>query len=95
VVSRDWVRASVAPAVAVGNRPGGAHYGLKWWLYPNPTDSTRVMWGGSGFGGQFPIAVPEDDLIVVINQWNILPGQPSLPLGRVLTRILGSLDRSR
>ena len=96
VVSRDWVRASVAPAIAVGNRPGGAHYGLKWWLYRNPTDSTRVMWAGSGFGGQFPVAIPEDDLIVVVNQWNILPGKPALPLGRVLTRILNSMtDRGR
>ncbi|HEX5725965.1 MAG TPA: serine hydrolase [Longimicrobiaceae bacterium] len=96
VVSRDWVRASVAPAVTAGNRPGAPRYGLKWWLFPNPTDSTRVMWAGSGFGGQFPVAIPEDDLIVVVNQWNILPGRPSLPLGRVLARILGSLtDRGR
>ncbi len=95
VVSEDWVRQSVAPAVAVGNRPGGAHYGLKWWLFPNPTDSTRVVWAGSGFGGQFPMAVPEEDLIVVVNQWNILPGQPSLPVGRVLARILGSMVDER
>lgn len=92
VVTRDWVRLSTSPAIAVGNRPG-AHYGLKWWLYPNPTDSTKVMWAGSGFGGQFPVAVPEEDLIVVVNQWNILPGRPSLPVGRVMARILGSLDR--
>jgi CubicO group peptidase (beta-lactamase class C family) len=95
VVSRDWVRTSVAPAIAVGNRPGGAQYGLKWWLYRNPTDSTRVMWAGSGFGGQFPVAIPEEDLIVVINQWNILPGRPSLPLGRVLARILNSMPERR
>ena len=92
VVTRDWVRLSTSPAVAVGNRPGGAHYGLKWWLYPNPADSTKVMWAGSGFGGQFPIAIPEKDLVVVINQWNILPGRPGLPLGRVMARILNSME---
>ncbi|HEX6749388.1 MAG TPA: serine hydrolase [Longimicrobium sp.] len=95
VVTREWVRQSVLPAVAVGNRPGGARYGLKWWLYPNPTDSTRVMWAGSGFGGQFPVAIPEEDLIVVVNQWNILPGRPGLPLGRVMSRILSTIDRRR
>jgi CubicO group peptidase (beta-lactamase class C family) len=95
VVSRDWVRMSVAPAVTVGSGPGGARYGLKWWLYANPSDTTRVMWAGSGFGGQFPIAIPEDDLIVVVNQWNILPGRPSLPLGRVLRRILDSMPERR
>ena len=96
VVSRDWVRASVTPAVDVGARRAGARYGLKWWLYPNPTDSTRLMWAGSGFGGQLPVAIPEDDLIIVFNGWNILPGQPSLPLGRVLARIRTAVtDRRR
>ena len=97
VVSRDWVRASVSPAVPVGRRAlGMTHYGYKWWLYPNPTDSTRVMWAGSGFGGQWPIAIPEDDLVIVINQWNIIPGRRSLPLRPTLTRILGAVtDRRR
>jgi CubicO group peptidase (beta-lactamase class C family) len=93
VVSRDWVRQSVTPAIPTGR--GGAQYGLKWWLYRNPTDSTRVMWAGSGFGGQFPVAIPEEDLVIVVNQWNILPGRPQLPLGRVLVRILGTLDDRR
>ena len=96
VVSHDWVRQSVAPAIVVANRPGAARYGLKWWLYPNPADTSKVMWAGSGFGGQFPVAIPEEDLIGVVNQWNILPGKPSLPLGRVLARIQNSmLDRRR
>ncbi|HYH80188.1 MAG TPA: serine hydrolase [Longimicrobium sp.] len=95
VVSQDWVRQSVAPAVAVGSGPGRAHYGYKWWLYRNPADSTKVMWAGSGFGGQFPVAIPEEDLIVVVNQWNILPGKPSLPLGRVLARIQRSMPERR
>jgi CubicO group peptidase (beta-lactamase class C family) len=96
VLSRDWVRASVAPAVTAGTGPRAPKYGMKWWLYTNPTDSTRVVWAGSGFGGQFPVAIPEDDLIVVVNQWNILPGKPALPLGRVLTRILSTMtDRGR
>lgn len=95
VLSSDWVRQSVSPAIAVANRPGAARYGYKWWLWQNPTDSTKVMWGGSGFGGQFPIAIPEEDMVVVINQWNILPGQPALPLGRVLSRILSSMPERR
>lgn len=96
VVSSDWVRQSVAPAVTVGEaRPGAARYGYKWWLWANPTDTSRVMWGGSGFGGQFPVAIPEEDLVVVINQWNILPGRPALPLGRVLNRILSSMPERR
>lgn len=58
---------------------------------PNPTDSTRVLWSGSGFGGQYPIAVPEDDLIVVIYGWNILPGRPGMPRAQTMLRILNAV----
>ncbi|HUG41176.1 MAG TPA: serine hydrolase [Longimicrobiales bacterium] len=97
VVSPDWVRASVAPAIAVHDpvRPSGVHYGLKWWLHPNPTDSTRFMWLGSGFGGQFPIAIPEQDLIIVINQWNILPSEPWLIPEPIVARILRGITDDR
>jgi CubicO group peptidase (beta-lactamase class C family) len=92
VVSRDWVRASVAPAMTVNAR-ANVRYGYKWWLYPNPVDSTRTLWGGSGFGGQAPLAVPEDDLVMVVNQWNILPGRPGFPARIALGRILRSMTR--
>jgi CubicO group peptidase (beta-lactamase class C family) len=94
LVSRDWVRASVAPAVATGPAPAAPRYGLKWWLYRNPVDSTRTIWGGSGFGGQFPLVIPEDDLVIVINQWNLLPG-PRLPLMPTVARILRAVTDQR
>jgi hypothetical protein len=34
------------------------------------------------------MALEDEDLVVVFNGWNILPGRPSLPRGRVLARIL-------
>jgi CubicO group peptidase (beta-lactamase class C family) len=94
VVSPEWVRASVAPAVPVSNAPNASRYGYKWWLHANPVDSTRRVWAGSGFGGQLPIAIPEHDMVIVFNGWNILPGRPGLPLRRTLERILrGVKDR--
>ena len=72
----------------VASRPGAQSYGFKWWLMPNPTDTTRFIWSGSGFGGQFPMAVPELDLVVVYNGWSILPDMPSLPRARVMERII-------
>lgn len=88
LVSEDWVKQSVTPALRVAAAPGASSYGLKWWLHQNPTDTTKFVWSGSGFGGQLPMAIPEKDLIVVFNGWNILPGKPGLPGGRVLERIL-------
>lgn len=87
IVSSDWVKKSVTPAIVAGNRPGAPQYGLKWWLYRNPSDTTKLVWSGSGFGGQTPMAFPERDLVVVFNGWNILPGGKSLPLRRIMERI--------
>ena len=88
IVSEQWVRESVTPAIAVGNPQNRVAYGYKWWLYPNPLDDQQTLWAGNGFGGQFPIAVPGHDLILVLNAWNILPGTPSAPARRILERIL-------
>ena len=87
VVSADWVKLSVSPLVAVSADPTGPMYGLKWWLYRNPTDNTKFIWSGSGFGGQLPMVFPELDMVVVFNAWNILPGQKSLPRRSVVQRL--------
>ena len=95
VVSPEWVRSSVAPAKAVASAATAPRYGYKWWLYRNPRDSTRFVWGGSGFGGQVPLAIPEDDMVVVFNGWNILPGRPALRLSQVLPRLLNAVTDRR
>jgi CubicO group peptidase (beta-lactamase class C family) len=91
VLSSDWVKASIAPAIAVGPAPGAPKYGYKWWLYQHPADSTAFVLGGSGFGGQFPMALQREDMVVVFNSWNIVPGRPNLPRGRTLARIITGL----
>ena len=88
IVSAEWVKTSVTPAVRAANRVGAPFYGLKWWLHQNPADTTKLVWAGSGFGGQLPLAFPERDLVVVFNGWNILPGGKSLPLRRTMERLV-------
>lgn len=85
VVTPEWVRRSVAPAVAVS--PTGVKYGLKWWLYPYGPGDSRLAWAGSGFGGQMPIVFPDLELVVVFTGWNILPGRPHLTHRIVIDRI--------
>jgi hypothetical protein len=84
---------SVTPAVSVSQQAGAPRYGLKWWLIPNPVDTTRLVWAGSGFGGQIPMAFPELDLVVVFNGWNILPGRPALPRLRIMERLVRAATR--
>ncbi len=91
VVTREWVTESVKPAVQVGSRAGGPMYGLKWWLRRDPSDTSKFIWAGSGFGGQFPLAMPAQEMVVVFNGWTILPGEKGLPVDRLVGRLQKAL----
>jgi CubicO group peptidase (beta-lactamase class C family) len=87
IVSEEWITESTTPAVATSDAPNSPKYGFKWWLYPDPRGDGKYIWSGSGFGGQFPMAFPDDDLVVVFNSWNVLPGKKALPMGKVRERL--------
>jgi CubicO group peptidase (beta-lactamase class C family) len=91
IVPLEWVEASIVPSVTVS--AAGVKYGYKWWLYPYGKES-RLAFGGSGFGGQRPIVLPELDLVMVFTGWNILPDKPSLTPRVAIDRVLEAvLDR--
>lgn len=87
IVTKEWVTESVKPAIRVGTRPGAPWYGLKWWLRRDPSDTTKFVWAGSGFGGQFPLALPEQEMVIVFNGWNITPGGKGPPIDRLVARL--------
>jgi len=89
IVSSAWVKASLTPAVSVGNTL--IKYGYKWWLRPYGGDDGRFAWAGSGFGGQMPIAIPELDLIMVFTGWNILGGNNRLGPDIAIQKVLGAV----
>jgi CubicO group peptidase (beta-lactamase class C family) len=76
IVSADWVRESVAPTTpstypedsGMWARVG---YGYQWWNFTNAIGDGLEIYGGVGYGGQWPIAVPELGLVVVLTGWNI------------------------
>jgi len=86
LVDPAWVKASLAPSVTVVE--GKVKYGFKWWLYAYGDDSKRWAWGGSGFGGQKPIVLPEYDLLMVFTGWNVLPDRPSLGTKVAIDRVV-------
>ena len=54
-------------------------------------DIPLLAFGGSGFGGQRPIVVPEHDLVVVFTGWNIPGGEPSLSAQDAIERVLAAV----
>jgi len=90
IVTPEWVKMSTTPAVDVGGRGTGIKYGLKWWLYPYG-DGTKYAWAGSGFGGQVPMAFPDEDLVVVFNAWNVPPVNRGIPRQAIFDNVLGAI----
>jgi CubicO group peptidase (beta-lactamase class C family) len=89
IVSADWVKASLAPSVTANAR-SGVKYGFKWWLYPYGKDDPRLAFGGSGFGGQLPVVIPDYDIVIVFTAWNILDG-PRLTQREAIDRVLAAV----
>ena len=93
VLSEAWITASVAPTVKDirpdNDRPDTG-YGYQWWV-PRHQHGQTAVFSGRGYGGQYVVVVPEHDLVIVFNAWNI-HDQPELSTdAAVWDRILPSL----
>jgi len=72
IIPRDWVARSTTSSIPVyPNDPEGWGYGYQWWIYRHHTPSAPKMYGGWGWGGQFPLVIPDLDLVAVFTGWNI------------------------
>lgn len=91
IVSPEWVKDSLTPHMDLGPN---AKYGLKWWLYPYGKDNKMLAWSGNGFGGQFPVVLPEYDIVAVFNAWNVDPG-PALRSRDAIARLVALIDDSK
>lgn len=68
---------------------GSVRYGYKSWLFHyHYQGRDRVAFAGTGFGNQRPIVLPELDLVMVFNEWNILPDRRFLRAKDAIDRVL-------
>ena len=89
IVSREWVKESTTPAINLSEKVA---YGYKWWLHEY--SSGKYAWAGSGFGGQWPIVIPEYGIVAVFTGWNIIGGSPSLRITEAIRRLINAnLDK--
>jgi CubicO group peptidase (beta-lactamase class C family) len=93
LIPARYVRASTRRQVRVGGSGGG--YGYLWWTHGARKDAPRFF-AAAGYGGQFVVAVPEHDLVVVTtSNASKPPGREyRLLFRRVLATVRTSPQRS-
>jgi CubicO group peptidase (beta-lactamase class C family) len=77
VIPAAWVRRSATPwvpDVSPDSPESNIGYGYQWWVFEHGKDDRPDMYGGWGWGGQFPLIVPELGLVAVFTGWNIYQG---------------------
>jgi CubicO group peptidase (beta-lactamase class C family) len=86
VLPTGWTGSSMKPRI---NGDGLYYYGYQWWLGRTMLGDKSVHWAaGVGWGGQRLYAVPDLDLVVMINAGHYGgPLQAQIPFG-ILTRVV-------
>lgn len=71
IVSEAWIIKATSSKIATNNaQPFGPSYGYFWWI----GSSTPNYYFANGYGGQFIVIVPDENLIVVAtNSWANIP----------------------
>jgi CubicO group peptidase (beta-lactamase class C family) len=97
VIPGEWVqrsRTAWVPDVAPDDPDYDMGYGYQWWIYNHAEPGMPGMYGGWGWGGQFPLIVPELGLIAVFTGWNIYEEQEYEHAFRLFyDRVVLSADR--
>ena len=86
ILSEDWVRAASARQVDSVNTARFG-YGYQWWRVDR--DGVEA-WAGLGFGGQFLVVLPRQDVVAVVNSWNVFGDRVAGILGPLITALARS-----
>ena len=84
ILSEDWVRAATArQADSVNAARFG--YGYQWWRVDR--DGVEA-WAGLGFGGQFLVVLPRQNVVAVVTSWNVFGDRVAGILGPLVTTLV-------
>ena len=77
LLTKKWVKSTMLPDTHIPEST--RKYGYQWWLVPNPNNENSWIYSGSGYGGQYLLVFPENQLVVVFTGWNIFDqARPSI-----------------
>ena len=93
IINPEWVKQSVTPFIKFSPTRG---YGYQWWISMTGNGTTNNIWQGNGFGGQFPMVIPEYDMVVVFNAWDINPKNrnPNYRPDILMQKVIGAVNKS-
>jgi hypothetical protein len=89
IVSKSWIKDSLASSVPENKADKAFSYGFQWWLYHRP-DNGRIVWTSAGMGGQMLLIFPEERIVATVLSWNIL----SIPVSmeKIIENIIGTIN---
>ena len=89
IVSKSWIKDSLASSVPENKADKAFSYGFQWWLYHRP-DNGRIVWTSAGMGGQMLLIFPEERIVATVLSWNIL----SIPVSMetIIERVIGTIN---
>ena len=95
IVPENWVKSSIS-AKATNLYPEesvNVGYGYQWWTesYENGTK----LYSANGYGGQYLMVVPDKNLFVVFNGWNINDQPEKSTFNVLVNRILPALEQKK
>jgi len=94
ILTKEWVKLTMSPSIGIDE--SDRKYGFQWWFVPYGADREKWIFSGSGYGGQYLMVVPEHELVMVFNGWNIFETErPSIEYlsSRVLAALIDKEDQ--
>ena len=61
---------------------------------PYGKDNAELSFGGSGYGGQLPVVLPAEDIVIVVNGWNI-DNRKRFRCGELIARVPAARAQER
>lgn len=88
ILTQEWVDLTMTPKIEIEDSE--RMYGFQWWFVPYDKKEGWIF-SGSGYGGQYLMVMPEYDIVVVFNGWNIFDFErPSIEY--LSSRIIEAID---
>ena len=88
ILTKEWVDLTMTPKIEIEGSE--RMYGFQWWFVPYDGMEGWIF-SGSGYGGQYLMVMPEYELVVVFNGWNIFDFErPSIEY--LSSRIIDTLE---